>query len=159
MRMYVLPHSAELQADEDSLAECALVALVVGTRPDCSVRRARRFIIDNYNISGNDFSIHRYQPEDFLLIFHDNAIHESILHASPPPSGTSLNLRFKRWQRFSTAEADFMYFRVLVELRGLPSHAWSAAAAWEVLGDFYACPEPTPATRARFDLRRFHVVT
>ena len=51
-----------------------------------------------------------------------------------------------------------MYFWVLVVLRGLPSHAWSAAAAWEVLGDFCACPEPTPATVARFDIQRFQAV-
>ncbi|RLN16608.1 hypothetical protein C2845_PM02G14080 [Panicum miliaceum] len=38
-------------------------------------------------------------------------------------------LRFKRWQRFSTADADDMQFRVLVELQDIPSHAWSAAAA------------------------------
>jgi len=52
-----------------------------------------------------------------------------------------------------------MHFRVLVELRGIPSHAWSPAAAWEVLGDFCACPELTPATAARSDLRRFHAIT
>ena len=52
-----------------------------------------------------------------------------------------------------------MKFRVLVELRGIPSRAWSSAAAWAALGDHYACPEPTPATVARTDLRRFHAVT
>ena len=52
-----------------------------------------------------------------------------------------------------------MKFRVLVEFRGIPSRAWSSAAAWAALGDHYACPEPTPATVARTDLRRFHAVT
>jgi hypothetical protein len=52
-----------------------------------------------------------------------------------------------------------MQFRVLVELRGIPSHAWSATAAWAVLGDACACPEPTPVTTARSDLRRFQAVT
>jgi len=81
-----------------------------------------------------------------------------VLNGTPTPRD-GLILKFKRWQRFATAEADSMKFRVLVELRGIPSRAWSSAAAWAALGDHYACPEPTPATVARTDLRRFHAVT
>lgn len=51
-----------------------------------------------------------------------------------------------------------MFFRVLVELRGIPSHAWSVDSAWSVLGSACACPEPTPDTVARKDLQRFQAV-
>ena len=81
MKMCVLPRYEALQAQEDSLVTHALVALVVGTRPRCSVHRAKRFIVDNYNISPEDFSVRRYQPEDFLIIFNDNAALETVLHA------------------------------------------------------------------------------
>jgi len=101
MKMCVLPRYEALQAQEDSLVTHALVALVVGTRPRCSIHRAKRFIVDNYNISPEDFSVRRYQPEDFLIIFNDNAALETILHAPPLPR----------------AEANSMHFRVLVELR------------------------------------------
>ena len=83
---------------------------------------------------------------------------ETVLRTTPTPRDDLL-LQFKRWHRLSTTEADSMRFRVLVELRGIPSHAWSSAAAWKVLGDFCACPELTPATVVRSDLRRFHAVT
>ena len=50
-----------------------------------------------------------------------------------------------------------MRFRVLLEIRGIPVHAWSAATAQVVLGDACAAPEPTPSTAARADLRRFQM--
>jgi len=64
-------------------------------------------------------------------------------------------LRFRRWNRLSTAEGESMRYRVLLEIRGIPSHAWSAATAQIILGDACAIPEPTPTTVARADLRRF----
>ncbi|KAG2601584.1 hypothetical protein PVAP13_5KG602400 [Panicum virgatum] len=48
-----------------------------------------------------------------------------------------------------------MRFRVLLEIRGIPSHAWSVATAQTILGDACTVPEPTPSTAARADLRRF----
>ncbi|KAG2632020.1 hypothetical protein PVAP13_2NG150358 [Panicum virgatum] len=158
VRSCVLPRDDHLQAREDHLSNHALVALVVGTRPRCPIRRARRYIVGNFGISNDSFSIHHYQPEDFLLIFNDVAALNLVLQGNPTPR-EDLALQFKRWHRLATAEADSMKFRVLVELRGIPSHAWSAAAAWEVLGDFCACPELTPFTVACSDLRHFHAVT
>lgn len=158
VRSCVLPRDEHLQAREDHLSSHALVALVVGTRPRCPICRARRYVVDSFGIPDDSFSIHHNQPEDFLPIFHDVATLNLVHQGSPTPR-EDLTLQFKRWHRLATAEADSMKFRVLVELRGIPSHAWSAAAAWEVLGDFCACPELTPAMIARSDLRRFHAVT
>ena len=150
MRMCVLPRDDNLQMKEDMLSGRALVALVAGTRPRCSSERARRYILEQFDISSDGFTIHRFQPEDFLL-FSDTAALEQVLNGTPS-SSVGLILKFRRWQWFATAEADSMKFRVLVELRGIPSHAWSSAAAWVALGDHCACPEPTPAMVTRADL-------
>ena len=64
-----VPRTVELQQDEDSLAASALVVLVVGTRPSLAPHQIRRFIVDNYGIPSRNFTLHRYWPEDFLLIF------------------------------------------------------------------------------------------
>ena len=52
-------------------------------------------------------------------------------------------------------EAEIMRYRVLLEIRGFPAHAWSATTAQVVLGDACAVPEPTPTTVARADTRCF----
>ncbi|KAG2619262.1 hypothetical protein PVAP13_3NG140894 [Panicum virgatum] len=48
-----------------------------------------------------------------------------------------------------------MRFRVMLEIRGFPAHAWSAATAQVILGDTCANPELTPTTSACADLRCF----
>ncbi|RLM84911.1 hypothetical protein C2845_PM04G26310 [Panicum miliaceum] len=151
---YVLPRSEALQAEETNLNNRALVILVVGTRPSFSLRHVRHFLLKNYNIMDDDFSLHRYHLEDFLAVFRDPVVLERVLHAPPLPRA-DIVLRFRRWQRFSSASADSMFFRVLVELRGIPAHAWSVESAWSALGAACTCPEPTPDTVARRDLRRF----
>lgn len=52
-------------------------------------------------------------------------------------------------------EGETMKYRVLLEIRGFPAHAWSAATAHVVLGEDCAAPDPTPTTVARADTRRF----
>ena len=121
MRMCVLPCDDNLQMKEDMLSGRALVALVAGTRPRCSSERARRYILEQFDISSESFTIHRFQPEDFLLILSDTAALEQVLNGTPS-SSVGLILKFKHWQWFATAEADSMKFRVLVELRGIHSH-------------------------------------
>jgi len=67
-------------------------------------------------------------------------------------------LRFRRWNRLATADGDSMHYRVLLEIRGFPAHAWSATTAQIILGDACAAPEPTPTTTASADFRRFQTV-
>ena len=89
-----------------------------------------------------------------MLIFRNTSDLLRVLDAPPLPRADMV-LRFRRWNRLSTAEGESMRYRVLLEIRGIPSHAWSAATAQIILGDACAIPEPTPTTVARVDLRCF----
>ena len=89
-----------------------------------------------------------------MLIFRNTSDLLRVLDAPPLPRADMV-LRFRRWNRLSTAEGESMRYRVLLEIRGIPSHAWSAATAQIILGDACAILEPTPTTVARADLRRF----
>ena len=53
------------------------------------------------------------------------------------------------------AEGETMRYRVLLEIRGIPAHAWLVATAQVVLGDACAEPELTPTTVAHADSCRF----
>ena len=128
MVVRTVPRTEEIQNEEDRLVANALTVLVVGTRPSLAPYQVRRFIQENYAVSGRDFTLHRHWPEDFLVVFRNEADLSRILDA-PPLARTDMILRFRRWSRLSTAEGDTMRFRVLLEIRGIPSHAWSAATA------------------------------
>ena len=113
-----------------------------------------RFIVENYHVPADGFTLHRFHPEDFLLVFKEVVVLERVLHAPPLPVADMV-LRFRRWRRLASADAESMKFRVLLEMRGIPSHVWSVDTAQRILGDACADPVPTPATIARRDLRRF----
>ncbi|RLN03795.1 hypothetical protein C2845_PM13G08830 [Panicum miliaceum] len=125
--------SVELQLEDDRLAAHALVVLVVGKRPTLAPYQVRRFIQRNYDLDGSSFTLHRYWPEDFLIIFRNAANFQHVLDAPPLPRADVV-LRFRKWSRLSMAEGDTMRYRVLVEIRGIPSNAWSATTAQIILG-------------------------
>ena len=89
-----------------------------------------------------------------MLIFHHPSDLQRVLDAPPLPR-VDMALRFRRWSRLVTAEWESMRFRVLLEIRGIPAHAWSVAAAQVILDGACAIPEPTPSTSVRADSRRF----
>ncbi|KAG2557094.1 hypothetical protein PVAP13_8NG182104 [Panicum virgatum] len=157
MVVRTVPRTPELQHDEDDLINKALVILVLGTRPSFAPYQVRRFIQDNFGVAGADFTLHRYYPEDFLVVFRNASDLRRVLEAPPLPRADMI-LRFHCWNRLSTADAEVMRYRVLLEIRGFPAHAWSAASAQALLGDACAVPELTPTTAARADLRRFQTV-
>ena len=118
----------ELQHDEDTLVATTLVVLVIGTHPSLAPFQVRHFVQDSYGVSSRDFTLHQYWPEDFLLIFRNAEDLQHVLDAPPLPRADMV-LCFRRWSRLSTAEGEKLCFWVLVEFRGIPSHAWSAATA------------------------------
>ena len=90
------------------------------------------------------------------MIFCNPADLRRVLDAPPLPRANMV-LRFRHWNRLATADSETMRYRVLLEIRGLPAHAWSAATAQIILGDACATPEPIPTTAAKADLRRFQM--
>jgi hypothetical protein len=67
-RLCVIHRSGEMAREEQAL-ELALVAMVGGSRPSVSLAAVRRWLNDNFGIPSARFSVRRYHPEDFLIIF------------------------------------------------------------------------------------------
>ena len=144
-------------ASEEARLALALVAQVVGTRPEVSVEQIQWLLSEVYGIAVGVFSIHRGCLEDFIVVFNDRSAWDLVLHA-PFPTGMPFQLRFRPWLRQSMASTDAMLFRVLVDLRGIPAHAWMLSTAERILG--VACNSliPTPETVAKEDLSCYRVV-
>jgi hypothetical protein len=66
--------------------------------PPVSLLDLRRWVIDGYDIPGNSFSVKRYFPEDFIVVFsyHDDMLR--VLH-DPPVGNSTLSFVLKRWRR------------------------------------------------------------
>jgi hypothetical protein len=80
-----------------------------------------------------------------------------VLH-DPPSPRASFRLIFKWCRRQALASAEKLFYRVIVMVRGLTTHASHLLAARKLLSPACGNPQPTPTTAVGNDLRRFIVV-
>ncbi|KAJ1271088.1 hypothetical protein BS78_06G102500 [Paspalum vaginatum] len=66
----VVPRSPDIDAEEERLSR-ALVATVGGCRPVVTAEQGSQFLATLYDIPAARFSVHGYQPEDFLVVFEE----------------------------------------------------------------------------------------
>lgn len=138
-QLVVVPRSAELEAAERDLGR-ALVAVIAGTRPPVSLAMVRAFLAAEFGIE--DASVHRYEPEDFVVRFANRDDAERVLHSrvlNPP-----FRLIWHPWSRLSTASSTFLRYCILVGMTRVPLHARSAAVAQTILGRACARIEIAP---------------
>ena len=142
--------------DEVDLAH-ARVALVADTRPPVSIEQVWSTLLTSFDLEASSFLVRRGYPEDFLITFWDPRIHDHILH-SVFPAGSLFQLTFRPWTRQSSATVGSMLFRVLLELKGILTHAWRLSTAEHILSSSCSTLVPTLATVALEDLGCFCVV-
>lgn len=128
-----------MQAAEDALL-LALLAMVVGTRPAVTLAMVLEHLQQHFGIDGGAVLVRRTRPNDFIVRFVDRADLERVL-ASRPIDGEPFVLRWRRWSRLIMGSASAFRFRVLVGLKGLPSHARSTDVVQRILGSACARPE------------------
>jgi hypothetical protein len=104
-----------------------------------------------------DFEIFRHAPEAFLVIFADPAVAQRVLHSQLPPEAPC-QLVWKRWHRQATARFEPLGFRVLVELKGIPSHARNVNTVQAILGTACADPVEAPFSLIGNDRLAYYVV-
>jgi hypothetical protein len=112
--MVVVPRSAELQAEEDSLHELALVATVGGSKPYVSTAMIYAALYNRYEIRRDDVDIRGHEPEDFIARFRWREDRDRVLASRP--WGDLMPLRWRLWTRMASGV-------VLVALRCVPAHA------------------------------------
>lgn len=84
-------------------------------------------------VQATNYSIKAFYPENFLFTFYSQATRDwALAVGSLPIWGTSLMLH--QWTHLAHAEASTLFFKVAVELQGVPPHQWNMATARQVLG-------------------------
>ncbi|CAL5091646.1 unnamed protein product [Urochloa decumbens] len=143
----VIPRTAEIDMEEARLSSRALVAMVVGTRPLVSPAQLGRFLEEFHVLLPDEFTISRFEPEDFLVEFTTTAAADRVLHASAPPDAP-FHLTWKRWRRQSMGNLTPLRFKVLIEIKGIPAHARNMNTAQIVLNSACSNLEEVPPTMA-----------
>ncbi|KAI4997878.1 hypothetical protein ZWY2020_053220 [Hordeum vulgare] len=127
----IIQRSASLD-DLERRLQLAVVAYVGGTRPPVSCEDATVMLAAQLDIPRYRFSVQKYFPEDFLVVF---ASHESRNRAPTRQVVVhqGIQLHIKPWPRQAQATARSMHVQADILIEGVPSHAWTKDTAAKLL--------------------------
>lgn len=83
-------------------------------------------------LSKQDFSVRAYALEDFLFVFNSQAARDRAMAAGGVPISAT-QLIFNQWMRLAGANPGTLYFRVDLEIEGIPPQAWHLSLAYQLL--------------------------
>ncbi|XBJ10864.1 hypothetical protein VPH35_015647 [Triticum aestivum] len=127
---------------------------VGGARPPVSCEDAAEAIAAQLNIPRFRFSVHKFHPEDFLVVFAAHQLRNMAL-AVPSIEHQGVKLFIKPWLRQAQATSRLMRVQVDIMIEGVPSHAWSQRTAAEILGSACLIDSLALETASREDLSLF----
>jgi hypothetical protein len=126
-----IDRSDDISGEEDSLATSLLVRAGNGRR-DIPIAEARRAFLALPGVRAGDFELRPSHPDNFLLLPASAGVRDLLLGARPVVvHGTTLVLH--PWTRLAHATRVELFFKVKLEIVGIPPHAWSRDTASKIL--------------------------
>ncbi|CAL4944301.1 unnamed protein product [Urochloa decumbens] len=93
-------------------------------------------------------------PESFLIICPSQDIRDRVLNSNPiPMAATYLSVR--PWTRMVRASLKVLYYKVGLELDGIPEHAWDLDTARKLLAKYAWVERLDQATASKADMSTF----
>ncbi|KAI4994580.1 hypothetical protein ZWY2020_034221 [Hordeum vulgare] len=145
---------SQVMDDMEARLRLAAVAYVGGARPPVSCVEATEAIAAQLNTPRHAFSVHRFHPEDFLIVFATPEFRNSATGAGSVVH-QGFELFFRPWIRQAQATARVMRVLVDIMIEGIPSHAWEWETADKILGSSCDIISLAPETASREDLSLF----
>ncbi|CAO2183058.1 unnamed protein product [Urochloa humidicola] len=140
--------------DEEARLRFALIARVGNVSREFSIDSISRALADAADLNAASFAVVPTFPESFLIICSSQDARDRLLGASPAPlAATHLSLR--PWTRLVRASSTVLYFRVNIEIEGIPEHAWNLDTASKLLSRHAWIERLDPATASKADMSVF----
>ncbi|XBJ08327.1 hypothetical protein VPH35_013664 [Triticum aestivum] len=134
--------------------QLTVLMYVGGAGPPVSCEDAAEAIAAQLNIPRFRFSVHKFHPEDFLVVFAAHQFRNMAL-AVPSIEHQGVKLFIKPWLGQAQATPRLMRVQVDIMIDGVSSHAWSQHTATEILGSACLIDSLAPETASREDLSLF----
>jgi hypothetical protein len=113
-------------------------------------------LVRRANIPYDAFSVHKYMPEDFLLVFGTAELRDRVAALPSLACGQSA-LFFRRWTRLAQVQRVTAGSRVHIAIEGILPHTWDRSTVDHLLGNSCALEALAPETADRSDLGLFKV--
>uniref|UniRef100_A0ACD5TPH0 Uncharacterized protein n=1 Tax=Avena sativa TaxID=4498 RepID=A0ACD5TPH0_AVESA len=151
----ILPRTPEMDTAEAELA-MELLGIIAGERTSVHVEDVEAALRDGYNLPAGSLSVHRHQPEQFLVFFatmeaRNRVYSDEFLYAP------NFRLLLRPWSRWIRAASDSLSVHMELEIEGVSAHAWSLAAAEAILAPAAWVERLHPLTRSRADMGVFRL--
>ncbi|RLN41028.1 hypothetical protein C2845_PM01G29020 [Panicum miliaceum] len=117
-------------------SECAAARAAPG-RPAAPVRAPRRRRRTTAALPGvriDDIIVRPFYPENLIIVCPTQALRDAVLSTGAVPVGGT-RLVFRPWTRLAHAASSSLLFKAVLELEGIPPHAWSMDTASNMLTD------------------------
>uniref|UniRef100_A0A453QW51 CCHC-type domain-containing protein n=1 Tax=Aegilops tauschii subsp. strangulata TaxID=200361 RepID=A0A453QW51_AEGTS len=134
--------------------QLAVVMYIGGARPPVSCAEASVMLAAHLEVPRHQFSVHKFHPEDFLVVFASQELRNKALER-PLVLQFGVQLHIKPCLRQALATARCMRIQADVLIEGVPSHAWSRETAADLLGSSCLIDSLAPETESREDLSLF----
>ncbi|KAM0846522.1 hypothetical protein ACQ4PT_055620 [Festuca glaucescens] len=152
-KLCIVDPSREMERLESELS-MALLGSLGGSGPKLCVSEAGDIIRAHFRLSHSDISLVAYHPEDYLLLFRNEAARSTVLNAGGLQTDRML-LFVKPWSCQEGAFSRTMFSKVEVQMVGIPGHAWEMRSADVLLQDSCWIDEVAFATVSRSDMSCF----
>ncbi|KAF8674304.1 hypothetical protein HU200_048128 [Digitaria exilis] len=150
-----ISRDAEMDAEEARLRVALLAATPHGLH-GVGLEAARAAVLGLPGTADDGLIVWRFVPESFLFVFSSQQPMEAALRAREFVAGTTRFI-FRRWTRPVHADAGSLYRRVLIEIEGVPAHAWSWRVARKILDSSCWIESMDAASESKTDMTKIAV--
>jgi len=134
-----------------------LIVNVIGNCPEDVQASIRDLVSSRFLISAEAITILCSGPSSIILGLPDDETAARVYNGGRPILGQAVRLHVMRWSRLFQSTASSLPSAIVVELQGIPAHAWELATTEHLLNDYCwiggSHPETMP-TSVRFFGRR-----
>ncbi|KAE8801870.1 hypothetical protein D1007_22500 [Hordeum vulgare] len=134
----------------------AMVAYVGGARRDLSPEFVLEALNAKAGISQEWVSVISFRPEDFLVVFGQEE-HRNRVSTIPVFEHNGVRLFFCPWSRQAQEVHSMLPFKVMLEIEGIPPHAWDMEVVECLLGSSCMVDTVAPETHSRTVMSSFKV--
>ncbi|KAM0861997.1 hypothetical protein ACQ4PT_045538 [Festuca glaucescens] len=132
MEACVIYCTPEVEAAQRALHWSAVIN-IAGTRRRVAASAARDAIEARFQAVAGHFTVHYYWPADFLVVF-DGKSHRDLVLEESPFDAPELSIRVAPWNRQLQATLRRFWYRVHLEMEGVPTTAWNMDMAKSIIG-------------------------
>jgi hypothetical protein len=110
-----------------------------------------------FGLADEAFQVCRSFPDDFIVSFSDGSDLARVLHVEPVAEG-GFSLFFWHWTHQARTHFSPLYFKVLMSITNVPTHAWLIEMAHAIVGSSCLIAEFSPRSLNGDDLSHFMAV-